>query len=80
MPNLIGSTVNAGGTKIATAKVLGTGKLATTDISNDAHTFIVVGNRDFSVKAAIAMGMLNRDSSGTLVELNPASVPTIVKS
>jgi hypothetical protein len=72
-----GSTVNASGTKIAAAVALGSGKLDTTKAVNDAHTFVKVGNLQVNVKTAIAMGILARNASDTLVELNGATAPTV---
>lgn len=78
MPNLTGSSVNAGGTKIATAKTHGSSTLDTTKPLLDPTTYIKHGNLDISVKSAINMGLLNRDSSGVLVELNGPVTPTRV--
>lgn len=75
-----GSSVNAGGTKIAAAVALGSGKLDTTKAVNDAHTFIKVGSQSINVKTAIAMGILARSAADVLVELNPVSVPTRTNS
>jgi hypothetical protein len=78
MPNLIGATVNGSGTKIAAAKVLGTGSLDTTKAGNDAHTTVPHRGMSIPIKAAINMGLLQRNAAGVLVELNPASTPTRV--
>lgn len=78
LPANKGSTVNASGTKIAAAVALGSGKLDTTKAINDAHTFIKVGSQSINVKTAINMGILARDASDALVELNPVSAPTVV--
>jgi hypothetical protein len=72
-----GSSVNASGTKIAAAVALGSGKLDTTKAVNDAHTLVKVGNLQINVKTAIAMGLLARNASDTLVELNGATAPTV---
>jgi hypothetical protein len=72
-----GSSVNASGTKIAAAVALGSGKLDTTKAVNDAHTLVKVGNLQINVKTAIAMGLLARNASDALVELNGATAPTV---
>lgn len=64
-----GATVNGSGTLAATAKAHGTSPLDTTKASCDTHT--VVGPRDLTVKAAIAMGQLRRNGT-VLEELLPA--------
>lgn len=76
--NLVGASVNGSGTKIAAAKALGTAAKNTAVATNDAHTLVPHGNQMVPVKAAINMGLLQRDSSGTLVELNPAQPATRV--
>lgn len=76
--NLQGATVNGAGTKIATAKALGTSPVNTAVRANDNHTTVKIGNMDVPIKAAIEMGYLQRDSSGTLVELNGPVTPTRV--
>jgi hypothetical protein len=75
-----GSSVNASGTKIAAAVALGSGKLDTTKAVNDAHTFVSHGNQKINVKTAIAMGLLARNASDTLVELNPVQPATRTNS
>lgn len=80
MPNLIGASVNAGGTKIAAAKALGSSTLDTTKAVNDSHTLVPHGNLMLPIKAAINMGLLQRNSAGTLVELNPAQPATRVNA
>lgn len=74
--NLLGATVNGSGTKIASAAPLGTSKLDTSKADLDASTVVTVGSQRLTVKAAINMGLLQRDASGTLVELNPAQAAT----
>lgn len=78
MTNLVGASVNAAGTLIATAKALGSGSLDLTNSNNDAHTVITVGSMQLTVKGAIAEGLLQRNSSGVLVELNPSQQATRV--
>jgi len=75
--SLKGSSVNGSGTKIATAAALGSGKLDTTKPVNDPHTFVKVGNQHINIKTAIAMGLLARNASDTLVELNSKATPTV---
>lgn len=71
--NLVGASVNAGGTKIAAAKSIGTGSLNTSDKTNDASTVVPLGSMSIPVKAAINSGILRRNpSTGVLEELNPA--------
>jgi len=77
LDSIKGSTVNASGTKIATAAPLGSGKLDTTKPINDPHTFVKVGNQQINIKTAIAMGLLARNASDTLVELNSKTQPTV---
>jgi hypothetical protein len=76
--NLVGATVNAGGTKIATSKALGTGTLNTSNPANDHHTVIKVGSTGMTIKNAISAGLLRRNSSGVLEELNLAQPCTRV--
>ena len=76
--NLVGATVNAGGTRIANAKSVGTNKLDTAQASLDHGAVVPNGNQLVPVKAAINMGILRRNSSGTLEELNPPTTPTRV--
>lgn len=78
MPNLVGASVNAGGTKIAAAKALGSSPLDTTKAINDTHTLVPHGNQMIPVKAAINMGLLQRNASGALVELNGPQAATRV--
>lgn len=80
MPNLIGATVNASGTKVATAKALGSGKLDTSDPKNDTHTIIKHGNQEMTVQNAINMGILQRNAAGVLVELDTPKAVTRVNS
>lgn len=68
--NLVGASVNASGTKISTAKALGTGPLNTSIHGNDHHTTVKVGAAEVTIKNAIDMGILRRNSSGVLEELN----------
>lgn len=75
---IAGATVNASGTKIATAKVLGTAPLDTTKASNDAHTLVAHGSMTIPVAKAINMGHLQRNAAGTLEELNPPQPATRV--
>lgn len=69
--NLVGASVNGSGTKVSTAKALGSGALNTSDRGNDHHTTVQVGSAAMTIKAAINMGILRRNSSGVLEELNP---------
>lgn len=75
---LAGASVNAGGTKIATAKAMGTNPLDTTKASNDAHTLVSHGSQLIPVAKAINMGHLQRNAAGTLEELNPPQPATRV--
>lgn len=74
--NLVGASVNTGGTKIATAKLVGTGTLNTTDKGGDSNTVISHGAMSIPVKAAINMGILRRNAAGVLEELKPAQPHT----
>jgi hypothetical protein len=74
--NFAGASVNAVGTKIATAKALGTGVLGTAVERNDSHTLISHGAMQVPVKTAINMGLLNRTPAGVLEELNPPQSAT----
>ena len=75
--NLKGSSVNGSGSLIATAKTLGGQPLDTTKAVNDTHTFITLGGQLLSVKEAINIGLLDRDTqTGALVELNRPAAPT----
>ena len=68
--NLVGASVNGAGTKISTAKALGTGSFNTSIRDNDHHTIVKVGAAEMTVKNAIDQGLLRRNSSGVLEELN----------
>lgn len=70
--NFKGATVNGSGTKIAASVAFGTTGKDTSKESNDSATIIKHGSMEVDVKSAISMGILNRNSSGTLEELNPA--------
>lgn len=76
--NLQGAVVNGAGTRIAAARVLGTAAaVATATPARDVDTLVSNGNQLITIKAAINLGILQRDDSGTLVELNPPAAPTI---
>lgn len=70
--NLKGASVNAGGTRIATAKPLGTSVKDTSKVLLDASTVVMHGASEVDVKSAINMGLLRRNAAGVLEELNPA--------
>ena len=69
--NLVGASVNAGGTRIAAVRAVGTNQLDTTKPANDKLAVVPHGNMNVHVGAAINMGILQRDSAGVLTELNP---------
>jgi hypothetical protein len=71
-----GATVNASGTLIATARPIGTNKMDLTDASLDHGTSILYGNETIPIHEAIRMGLLWRDATNTLVELNQAQPAT----
>jgi hypothetical protein len=73
-----GVAVNAAGTKIATAVALGSAKLDTTKPALDHSTLVTHGSQKITVKSAINMGLLARDSADALVELNAATAATKV--
>lgn len=80
MPSIAvkGVAVNVAGTKIATAVALGSAKLDTTKPALDHSTLVTHGTQRITVKSAINMGLLARDATETLVELNGATAPTKV--
>lgn len=80
MPSIAikGTAVNASGTKVATAAAFGSAKLDTTKPALDHSTLVTHGSMKITVKSAINMGLLARDSSDALVELNAATAATKV--
>lgn len=71
MTAVVGSSVNASGVVIATARAFGTGALDTSNPANDGHTVVKIGGAELTIRDAINMGILRRNSSGVLEELNP---------
>lgn len=75
-----GATVNTSGTLIATASPIGTNKMDLTNASLDHGTSILFGSETISVAEAIRMGLLWRDATGTLVELNRSQPATVTSA
>lgn len=71
-----GATVNASGTLIATARPIGTNKMDLTNQALDHGTSILYGGETIPIHEAIRMGLLWRDATNTLVELNQAQPAT----
>lgn len=64
--------MNGSGTLLATARPLGTNKMDLSDPALDHGTVISYGSESIPINEAIRMGLLWRDATGTLVELNQA--------
>lgn len=75
--NFKGAIVNGSGTRIAAIRAIGTATAATT-ASNEAGATVPHGSMRVDVKSAINMGILDRNASGVLVELNPPAAHTRV--
>ena len=75
---LAGATVNASGTKIATAKAMGTNPLNTANPVYDSHTLVAHGGMSIPVSKSINMGHLQRNAAGAMEELNPPQPATRV--
>jgi hypothetical protein len=74
---LRGGNVNEAGTLLAAAAPMGTA--AAVDLTNplrDCDTLVPYGNTQITIHAALNMGLLRRNSSNVLEELNPPQTAT----